>query len=95
MKGDGYKLTNLANGVNFDFNGDGFRGPLSWTARNSDDAFLVLDRDGNGQIDNQGNRAITSRIRWFYVENFEQIAAIPTGLQPLGLNASLQCFFLL
>lgn len=52
VKGDGYKLTNLANGVNFDFNGDGFRGPLSWTARNSDDAFLVLDRDGNGQIDN-------------------------------------------
>jgi tetratricopeptide (TPR) repeat protein len=46
------------------------------------------------QID-QGNRPITSRIRWFYVQDFKQIASIPTGLQPLGLNASFQCCFLL
>ena|SRR6266545_5074766 len=43
----------------------------------------------------QGNRPITSRIRWFYVEDFKQIASIPTRLQPLGLNAAFQCFFLL
>ena len=44
---------------------------------------------------NQGNRPITSRIRWFYVQDFKQIVSIPTGLQSLGLNAAFQCFFLL
>ncbi len=43
----------------------------------------------------QGNRPITSRIQWFYVQDFKQIVSIPTGLQPLGLNAAFQCFFLL
>jgi hypothetical protein len=48
-----------------------------------------------GHPSNQGNRPITSGIRWFYVQDFKQIASIPTGLQPLGLNATFQCCFLL
>jgi len=51
--GDGFALRDAANGVPFDFNGDGIiGGHLGWTVADSDDAWLVLDRDGNGTIDN-------------------------------------------
>ena len=50
INGDGFNLTDLANGLMFDISGSGTKQPVSWTAPGSDDAFLCLDRNGDGQI---------------------------------------------
>lgn len=51
VNGDGIKLTDAVAGVEFDLDGDGPRERLSWTSAATDDAWLALDRDGNGTID--------------------------------------------
>lgn len=49
LTGDGFALTDAAHGVMFDIAGTGVPVQIAWTA-NANNAFLVLDRTGDGQI---------------------------------------------
>jgi len=52
VNGDGFSLTDAAGGVDFDITATGTPKRIAWTTSGSDDAWLVLDRNGNGLIDN-------------------------------------------
>ena len=49
--GDGFRLTGAPDGVWFDLDGDGIQELVAWTLPNSDDGWLAMDRNRNGQID--------------------------------------------
>jgi hypothetical protein len=51
ISGNGFSLTNAAQGVSFDIRANGVPEEIAWTSPNSDDAWLVLDRNGNGSVD--------------------------------------------
>ena len=73
-EGEGFHLTSAENGVTFDIRGDGQPMRISWTAPGYHNAFLALDRDGNG--------AITSGK-----ELFGNITAQPQSATPNGFLA--------
>jgi hypothetical protein len=52
VSGHGFSLTSVEQGVDFDFFGTGHKIRVSWTNSRSDNAWLVLDRNHNGVIDN-------------------------------------------
>lgn len=51
LDGKGIHLTDAANGVLFDIAGNGKPVQIAWTAPGVRNAWLVLDRNGNGKID--------------------------------------------
>jgi hypothetical protein len=52
--GDGYHLTSINDGVVFDLRNEGQQRRVAWTRAQAADAFLALDRDGDGRIGNGG-----------------------------------------
>lgn len=48
---DGFRLSGPDPAVSFDIDADGVRDRIAWTRANDDDAFLCMDRNHNGVID--------------------------------------------
>lgn len=74
VRRNGFRLTGLGDTVMFDIDADGIEEELSWTDGASDDAFLALDRNGNGTVDDGS-------------ELFGAISAQPPGPEPNGFRA--------
>lgn len=51
LEQDGFQLSGPNPAVEFDINADGFAERIAWTKAGEDEAFLCLDRNGNGMID--------------------------------------------
>ncbi len=77
VAGNGFSLTDAINGVHFDMGRDGHKELIAWTSADSDNACLVLDRNGNGLIDD-GTEMFG---------NFTPQPAPPAGVQRNGFLA--------
>jgi hypothetical protein len=57
LSGNGFLLTSRVDGVTFDIHNNGKPENVAWTAAGAANAWLVLDRDGNGMI-NSGSELL-------------------------------------
>ncbi|HEX6902698.1 MAG TPA: hypothetical protein VF789_23470 [Thermoanaerobaculia bacterium] len=74
LGGNGFHLAGFENGVSFDINGDHVKERIGWTRPDADDAFLVLDRNRNGKVDDG-------------LELFGNVASQPASKSPNGFRA--------
>jgi hypothetical protein len=74
VDGSGFRLTSLEEGISFDFFGNGRRVAIPWTSSQSTNAWLALDRNGNGSIDNGA-------------ELFGNVTSQPPSVNPNGFLA--------
>ncbi|MFL6264290.1 MAG: hypothetical protein ACJ76Y_31775 [Thermoanaerobaculia bacterium] len=51
---NGFHLSGTGDPVSFDIDADGIPDHIAWTGRGEDDAFLCLDRNHNGKVDDGG-----------------------------------------
>ena len=80
LNGDGVQTTTIENGVYFDHNKDGNAERSAWVSKG--DGLLVLDRDGNGSIDNGGELFGTNTLNaagQTATEGFDAMAALDSN----------------
>jgi hypothetical protein len=81
-----YRFTSAAEGVAFDIDGDGQVEQLGWTVAGDDVAFLALDRNGNGTIDN-GTELFGNHTVPGVPNGFEALRALNGGLPDGSIDA--------
>jgi len=77
VAGNGFNMTEGTRGVWYDLSGHGTKRLIGWTSSNSDDAWLVLDRNNDGAIQD-GTELFGT---------FTQQPAPPAGVAPNGFLA--------
>ena len=82
LKNNGIAFTDRDHGVKFDMNAVGRLQKISWTTKASDDAFLFIDLNENGKIDN-GSELFSNFTKladnFYAADGFKALAGIDTN----------------